>query len=819
MSENIFEPKEKFHLSEKFLEQYKNKQPKWGPLGYFVYKRSYAREKDPNTKETEEFWETLKRVVEGCYTVQLNHCRNNRLRWNAMKSQKSAQEMFKLMWEFKFLPPGRGLFAMGSDVVWKKGVAALMNCAFISTENMDFDPSYPFEFMSDVSMFGIGTGFDLLGAKKDLIIKQPKTSNDCHIVDDSREGWVEIIKRIIDAHFGKNTIPNKIDYSQIRPKGSPIKTFGGIAPGPGPLELCIKELMSIFNGERDLEKQRFLYNEFFRELYIGLVYYPFLLNKRNGIIEDKELFQELVGSPYLLHLGLVNKQDLIEGVTKRDYVLEDNNIQNFIHLDNFEGNKDYLKYTIVCLKGIYKYISSKKQEEMFNNLSDIFNRIDSDNINYQEFTKIRNFVNEQSNILFDEKISRYGSKLTSLDILDWMNIIGKCIVSGGIRRVAQIALGECDDLEYLTAKDPESNLFELFKWRWASNNSLVVNGKKFDYDKLGQQSSINGEPGYIWIENARKYGRIIDPPNYKDYRVSGVNPCGEQSLEATEWCNLVETFPAHHETLKEYLNTLKYAYLYAKTVTLIPSHREDVNQIILRNRRIGLSQSGIIQSFQKHGIKEHLNWSDEGYKYINELDKKYSDWLCIPKSIKTTSVKPSGTISLLCGATPGIHYPHSQYYYRTVRIPKESNLYHTLIESNYRVEESIYGDNSWVVYFAVEEKNFERSKKEVSIWEQISNAILLQKYWSDNQVSITVTFDKEQEGKDIPKILEIFGDQLKAISFLPLGKKSYPQAPYQEISKVEYLEYTSKLKSLNFVNSTSTNEVQEKFCDGDSCTI
>ena len=71
MSENIFEPKEKFHLSEKFLEQYKNKQPKWGPLGYFVYKRSYAREKDPNTKETEEFWETLKRVVEGCYTAQL----------------------------------------------------------------------------------------------------------------------------------------------------------------------------------------------------------------------------------------------------------------------------------------------------------------------------------------------------------------------------------------------------------------------------------------------------------------------------------------------------------------------------------------------------------------------------------------------------------------------------------------------------------------------------------------------------------------------------------------------------------------------------
>lgn len=818
MTENVFEPKEKFRLSEKFLEQYKNKQPNWGPLGYFVYKRSYARKKESG--ETEEFWETLKRVVEGCYTVQLNHCRINRLRWNAMKAQKSAQEMFKLMWEFKFLPPGRGLFAMGSDVVWKKGVAALMNCAFVSTENLDVDPSYPFEFMADVSMFGIGTGFDLLGAKKDLIVKTPKISNECHVIDDSREGWVQIIKRVIDAHFGRNTLPREIDYSKIRPKGSPIKTFGGVAPGPDPLKVCIKELLSIFNGERDLEKKRFLYNEFFRELYIGLIYYPYLLSKRNGVIDDKELFQELVGSPYLLHLGKVNKEDLIKGLTVREYILEEEIIQRFLQLDNFKDHQDYLKYTIVCLKGIYKFITKEKQERLFNNILNIFeNNTNFDNINYQEFSRLKKLVEKQSEELFKEVIPRYGEKITSLDILDWMNIIGKCIVSGGIRRVAQIALGECSDENYLLAKDLELNLFELFKWRWASNNSLIINNEDFDYHKFGKQSSINGEPGYIWIENARKYGRLIDPPNYKDYRVCGVNPCGEQSLENTEWCNLVETFPAHHDSLKDYINTLKYAYLYAKTVTLIPSHREDVNQVILRNRRIGLSQSGIIQSFQKHGIKEHIRWCNEGYKYINELDKKYSEWLCIPQSIKTTSIKPSGTISLLCGATPGIHYPHSKYYYRTVRIPKESDLYKHLIAANYRVEESLYGDNTYVVYFAVEEKNFERSKKEVTIWEQVCNAVLLQKYWSDNQVSITVTFDNEKEGKDIPKILEVFGDQLKAITFLPINTNTYPQAPYQEITKTEFDDYVSKLKPLILTRLEDINKIQEKFCDGESCVI
>ena len=115
--------------------------------------------------------------------------------------------------------------------------------------------------------------------------------------------------------------------------------------------------------------------------------------------------------------------------------------------------------------------------------------------------------------------------------------------------------------------------------------------------------------------------------------------------------------------------------------------------------------------------------------------------------------------------------------------------------------------------------NFERSKKEVTIWEQVCNAVLLQKYWSDNQVSITVTFDNEKEGKDIPKILEVFGDQLKAITFLPINTNTYPQAPYQEITKTEFDDYVSKLKPLILTRLEDINKIQEKFCDGESCVI
>ena len=187
------------------------------------------------------------------------------------------------------------------------------------------------------------------------------------------------------------------------------------------------------------------------------------------------------------------------------------------------------------------------------------------------------------------------------------------------------------------------------------------------------QTAKNGEPGYFWLANAQAYGRIKDGETWRDGKVAGTNPCAEQSLESYEICNLVETFPSRHDTLEDYKRTLKFAYLYAKTVTLVPTHNERTNAIMLRNRRIGLSQSGIVESFERHGRRTHFNWCDDGYRYICNLDRIYAQWLCVPESIKKTSIKPSGTVSLLPGVTPGIHYAHSEYYLRAMRSTRRAS--------------------------------------------------------------------------------------------------------------------------------------------------
>ena len=108
-----------FHLTENFLNKYKRKQPDWGPLGYFLFKRTYSR---PISKgKTEEWWQTIQRVVEGCYLIQKLHCQTIKVPWSERKAKQSAQIMYDLIFNMKFLPPGRGLWAMGTEFVMTKG--------------------------------------------------------------------------------------------------------------------------------------------------------------------------------------------------------------------------------------------------------------------------------------------------------------------------------------------------------------------------------------------------------------------------------------------------------------------------------------------------------------------------------------------------------------------------------------------------------------------------------------------------------------------------------------------------------------------------
>lgn len=540
-----------------------------------------------------------------------------------------------------------------------EGNCLSMNCGFVSTEDIDIRSSMAFTWTMDGLMMGVGVGFDTKGAGK-ITIKNPKQSKELNFkIPDSREGWVEALGYVLEGYFHGKAIP-EFDYSLIRPKGAPIKGFGGVASGPEPLK------------------------------------------------------------------------KLLDGV------------------DNLLSN-------------------------------------------------------------------RVGEQISSTDITDIMNMIGVCVVAGNVRRSAEIAIGDPEDMEFVTMKDYNKHPEEVSSHRWASNNSIFAEVGKTDYHAIKDSIALNGEPGVVWLDNIRNFGRIKDGLNTSDHKAAGVNPCGEQTLESYELCCLVETFPSRHDTYEEYEETLKYAYLYAKSVTLIPTHWEETNAVLMKNRRIGTSQSGIIDAMVRHGRRENLKWADKGYNYIKQLDEVYSDWLCIPRSKKVTSIKPSGSVSLLPGVSPGIHYPHSEYYIRRVRIAKEHQLVQIMKDAGYTVEDDFVSQGTAVVEFPVKEEYFDRKKDDVSIWEQVKNCVDYQENWADNNVSITVTFNSD-EAKDIPAVLEAYEDKLKAISFLPLSDHGYRQAPYETISKEKYEEMKAKIKRPDYSGLFIAPD-GEKFCDSDSCLI
>lgn len=664
-----------FRLHEDFIASYLHRQPDFGfnGLGMMTYLRTYSRLKEDGTKES--WYETVRRVVEGAYSIQKQHIEQNELGWNESKAQRSAQEMYERIFTMKFLPPGRMLWALGTPVVHEKKIGqALFNCAFVSTEHIGHslnEAVKPFCFMMDMSMMGVGVGFDVKGADK-LKVYACADEDQVYVIPDSREGWVHSLQLLLHNYFQENFGNGhgkriRFDYSRIREAGLPIKSFGGISSGPEPL--------------RNMHRQ----------------------------VED-------------------------------------------------------------CLQ------------------------------------------------------SRIGQTLGITAIVDLMNIIGQCVVAGNVRRTAQIALGPAHNAEYQQLKDYHWNAAQMTyegpmaqraAFGWTSNNSIVA-GMDTDLTAAIEQTIKNGEPGFIFMDNVRAYSRLCDPPDHKDARASSTNPCGEQTLESYELCCLVETFPSRATSFEDFIRTLKFAYLLGKTATLVNTTWAETNRVQKRNRRIGTSVSGVTNFLEDHNLETLRKWLDAGYHEIQRWDGIYSSWLCVPKSIKTTSVKPSGTVSLLAGVNPGCHFSEYEYYIRRIRIASDSPLAEIMQSAGYHVEKDVVDPASSVISFPVH--NTSKNLSRVSVWEQVALAVFLQKYWSDNQVSATVTF-RPEEASDLKAVMDYFRYDLKSISFLPaLENKAYAQMPYEAITKEQYEKMLSAIASPQWEVENEDVEC-EKFCNNQSCVV
>jgi ribonucleoside-triphosphate reductase (thioredoxin) len=659
-----------FRLHDDFVNRYADKTPSWGfdmgggnYLGEYAWFTKYSRVKADGTKE--RFYEGLRRVIEGMYSIQKDHALAQRLPWSESKAHRSAEAAYDRAFAGKWSPPGRGFWMMGTEFVnGRNDSSALQNCGFISTQNVDTEGAKPFVTLMNMSMLGVGVGFDTLGAGK-VTLHTTDFGTKVYVIGDSREGWCKSVEIQLNAFFTGRKLP-EFDYAEIRPSGSPIKGFGGTSAGPTPLQKLHTRLYHLLNN-------------------------------------------------------------------------------------------------------------------------------------------------------------REGEELTSSDIVDIMNMIGKCVVAANVRSSAEIALGDPGDYDFLALKDWNVNPERMGNdgWGYTSNNSVIAHMGD-DLNHLVPSIQLNGEPGIYWMDVVQTRGRLTDGLNEKDRRAIGVNPCGEQPLEDHELCTLVETYPTKHLGILDYLRTLKFAYLYAKSVTLLPTQWPETNEVMIRNRRIGTSMTGIAQFVEENGWATLRSWQDAGYAEIRKWDEIYSEWLGIRESVRVTTVKPSGTVSLLYGVTPGCHWPkESGYYVRTVREPANSPIADIMAMAGYRVEPSeVNPDTTVIIYCPVIGPEM-RSERDVSVWEKVSLAAHCQAYWSDNSVSVTASFDPKTEAEQIGPILSAFNGQLKSLSFLPSNEGVYNQAPYIRVTHEEWERMYEAIMPIDWyaLYQQSIDPTGERYCSTDTCEI
>jgi len=413
--------------------------------------------------------------------------------------------------------------------------------------------------------------------------------------------------------------------------------------------------------------------------------------------------------------------------------------------------------------------------------------------------------------------NRAGKKLRSVDVLDICNIIGRIVVSGSSRRSAQIAIGDPDDVLFLRAKNWGTG--KIPAWRSSSNNSIYADSFDEIMPEFWNGYDGSGEPyGLVNRKLARRVGRLGEAKT--DNSVEGFNPCAEIALGDGESCNLATIFLPNIESLKEFREISYLLYKTQKAVTQLEYPYEKTTNIVSKNTRLGQSITGVLQSSEKQ-----LAWLPTMYEYLDDLDKRESEKMGLPESVRITTIQPSGTLSLLPGITPGIHPGFAKYYIRRVRFRSTDPLVEACRKRGHNVQYDVGLDGredhtSYVVEFPCQSPEGAILAADMTAVDQLEWVKRMQTDWADNCVSVTVYYRKDE----LPEIKEWlknnYTKSIKSVSFLLHADHNFPMPPYEEFSEAEYIKMLSKIDfSVPLSQTNGNHEVEIDDCEGGACPI
>jgi ribonucleotide reductase alpha subunit len=349
-----------------------------------------------------------------------------------------------------------------------------------------------------------------------------------------------------------------------------------------------------------------------------------------------------------------------------------------------------------------------------------------------------------------------------------------------------------------------------------SNNSVVVESIDELPKEFWEGYNGNGEPyGMFNLGASRMFGRTSEVR--PDPSIVGTNPCAEIGLANRESCNLSEVFLPNVHSEAELVDVVKLIYKVQKAVAALPYVDRESDEITSQNMRLGLGLSGIAQA------PEQMAWVKRTYETLRAFDKEWSAANGWPESKRLTTVKPSGTLSLLAGVTPGIHPGFSKHHIRRVRMSVGDPLLQYCADRGYTVEwvknlDGTVSDRTKLVEFPCTFPDDTLLAPYMSSIDQLRMQATIQAVWADNAVSVTI-YIHPGELDDIKDYLRRNWHEMKSVSFLPYAEHGFEQAPLEEITEERYHEMKQLLVDLVDAPQGGLSELLDDDCVNGACPI
>lgn len=751
-------------LPVEFLQQYQSRQPQWGfhGLGYIVYKRTYARQL-PGTNQTEEWWQTVARCINGAQKIGANY------------TAAEAQRLYDLVFHLKCNFAGRMLWQLGTSTVDRFGANSLLNCWFTAMRLPE-----DFCFLFENLMLGGGVGFsvkredvhELPKVRKHVKITHESTRDADFIVPDSREGWVQLLRNTLEAFF---VTGRSFSYSTIlvRGAGEPIQGFGGSASGPRILIEGIDKISNILSS-RAGKKLRSL-----DVLDIA--------NIIGSIVVAGNVRRCLpAGSQVLTDQGL----RCIEQLQPGDQVqVSDTETRTVLNVFD-QGLQQTWTITTQC--GAQYRATAQHRFMTWDTVHQAFVWTQVQQLDVQR----HRLVGPGFSQLPIQSIEPHGTEHTwDIEVQDLhyffladQHTQQQLVVS---HNSAQVAIGDPDDFLFLRAK--RWDLGNIPNWRAMSNNTVSADSYDQISNTVWEGYEGNGEPyGLFNLPLALKYGRLGE--ERRDV-CEGGNPCMEIPLADKECCNLSELYLNNIESESELIECATLLYKTQKAICALPFIHDETSAVVHKNMRLGIGITGVCQSYHK------LSWLDTAYRALRKLDRSWSRERGWPESIRLTTVKPSGTLSLLAGATPGVHPGFSRYFIRRIRMSSTDALVGMCRELNYAVEyvrnfDGTENRDTVVVSFPCEFSEQTVLAHDMTAVQQLELVKNMQSCWADNSVSVTVYYRREELPEIRTWMKNNYATSLKTVSFLLHSDHGFAQAPYEQIDQQRYEQLLRRVKPL-----------------------